>query len=953
MEKQIVSLSKEAVIDAKAAINEVEVVETGVYTNIGVTASYEVEFTENGRYAITIYGEPVDEPAFATVEGRIDGELVGVFTLVGEEAKKGIGGTSRAFDVEKGTHVLSIKPTGGRGGCILERVVVGKALVENPNSYKPSDRETPVEYKDNWGQNDHSVYKTIYVAPDGCDSASGQQDAPFQTLKRAKEEVAASREAMTGDIVVEIAPGYYELTEVEVFGPEHGGNETYNVIYRGADAKDKPLISGGKKITGWEKYNEYLWRAPAPEGTRFVRNLYVNGISCTRARSKYTYPCEEIYIDETKPRMLEVDYGTRHITYERKDGAIVSAKNFPTNLTNIEDIELVWSLIWTRQRFLVKDMKTLEDGRILFMMDPDSFNVYHDVQGIRPNKGYEFYIENAFELLDEPGEFYFNRKEGYIYYFPYAQEDMETAETFIGNIEGMMNVGGTKEAPARGLVFDNLDIRYGAWNYVSENGLFTSQADAMVLQENGKSKSGILPSQFNFNHADRVAVTNCCISCLGSSALNFGNDAHNIKIVGILISDCSGAGIKVGSPQLPYKPDEFTLCTNILIENNAILRIGGEYAGCTGIVVYYAGGVQILHNTMNNTSYTGISLGWGWGTTDPAGNGGMVVKYNNVTDAMMSLGDGSHIYTLGPLRNSEIAYNYFGKTRDDAGGTGVYFDAGTGFVNAHDNVTRGRYKCFTASGHHWIHNCRLAHYWANCDGYEVPGDLKSMDYEPPMLVPNGEPWPIEAQKIIDESGVTKEYAHLMEMGGTPTWRTDRLNAVPKKSFYTRRVGDWINAGEFVTKEDLGWHKHKPQYWQNCCRMCEGVCFEYLEAKKTYIVSEAEPGEWLKYRIQIAKDGLYSMDMCVSDDSKDEIDAKVNIYFDDVLRFKEVAIPRTETLADLVQIKIGEIKLAKGMHFMKLEFVDRGFSYSSFRFHDGSLYEEDKKGIFYDEGVVVK
>lgn len=950
MDKPNISLTKDTVIDAKSFQHDLKTVETGVLTNINEIVSIELEFTESGKYAVTVYGEPVDEPAYATIEAKVDDEMAGVFTVVGKEAKEGKGGVSRAFYVEKGTHTLTLRPTGGRGGLIIERVSLGKALVENPNSYKPSDNDEVIEYKDNWEKTENPIYKTIYVSENGSDSGDGSKNAPFKTIGRAKDEVSKARENMTGDIVVEIESGYYELSETEVFTKEHGGNEKYNVIYKGSNPENKPLISGGKKITGWEKYDEHLWRAKAPEGMKYIRNLYVNGISCTRARSKYTYLCEEIYVDETKPKILEVQYGTRHIEYERKDGAIVSGKNFPKNLTNIEDIELVWSLIWTRQRYLVKSMEELPDGRILFKMDPESFNVYHDVAGIRPNKGYDFYIENAFELLDEPGEFYYNRKEGYIYYFPYPQEDMSSVETFVGNIEGMFEIGGIKAEHLKGIVFDNLEIRYSVWNHVSENGLFASQADALVFQKDGVSKSGILPSQININHAERVAFTNCAISCLGSSALNFDDDVHDVKVIGNLISDNSGAGIRVGSPQLPYD-DDLTLCTNVLIENNAILRAGGEYAGCTGIIVYYGGGVNVLHNTIHNTSYTAISLGWGWGTQDPEGHGGIVAKYNRVTDSMMSLGDGSHIYTLGPLRNSEIAYNYFGKTRDDAGGAGVYFDAGTGHVNAHDNVTKARYKCFTASAHHWVHNCRLSHSFANCDGYEVPGDIKSMDYEPPMLVPNGEPWPIEAQKIIDNSGVTKEYAHVCDKGEIPTWRTDRLNTVPKKRFDQRRVGEWIDAGEFVSKEDLGWHKHKPSYFQNCCRMCEGVCFEYIEDLKTYVVSEAEPGEWLKYRINIFKDDLYSLDMRVTDPQESDVTAKMNIYFDDILRFKEIEIPRTKSLSDIVQMKVGEIKLAKGMHFMKIEFVDRGFSYSSMRFHDGSLYVKDNEEMFYDEGII--
>lgn len=951
----VVSLVQDTVVDAKCACNEVEEKETGVWIDIGQQADFLVEFSESGKYAITAYGEPVGEPAFCTVEAKLNDEMLTVFTIVGEDAKKGIGGVSRALEIEKGTYILSIKSRGGRGGCILEKISVGPAREENPNHYKPSDREEAVEYRDNWTKSSGPVYREIYVDPAGSDALDGTKEAPFRTLGRAKQEVAFCQKDMTGDIVVNLAPGYYELSETEVFGPEHGGNETCHVIYRGTDPENKPLLSGGKKVTGWTRYNEYLWRAPAPQGICHVRNLYVNGNPAVRARSKYTYACDEIYVDPNAPRILEVQYGDRHIQYPRKDGVIVSREKFPAQLSNYRDLEFVWSLIWTRQRTLVKGVEELEDGRLLFKMDPESFNTYHDVQGILPNSGAEFYIENAFELLDEPGEFYFNREEGYIYYFPYAQEDMEQAEAFVGNIQKMLHVEGTKEQPVRGLIFDNLDIRYGAWDYVSENGLFIIQADLMMYHENGVHKSRTVPAEIEILHADRIALTNCCIACQGASAMSFTDDVKNAKVIGNCIMDCSGAGIKVGNSALPGRED-LTICENFAIENNVITRIGGEYAGCTAIICYYVSGARILHNTIRHTAYTGISIGWGWGCTDPKGNGGIVVRNNQVVDAMLSLHDGSHIYTLGPLRNSEIAYNYFGRTQEAGGGSGVYFDAGSGFINAHHNVTYVSEKgmSFIASGLHWIHNCRMRNYYANTRGYEVPGDIKSIDYEPPVLKGYGDPWPEEAQNIIENSGVNEDYKHLLEATVQPEWRKERLDTVPKKPFFARTIGTWMSAGDFINDEHVGWYKHKPQYWQNCCRMFEGVCMEYIPEIRGYVINETEPGEWVKYRVPIEKAGTYCVDILASGVcSGEELRPGLSIYFDDRLVIREFPIEKTAGQSDLRQQKLGEVELTEGLHIMKVEICGKGVAIAGFRFHDGSLYEADTRGVVYDEGVIMK
>ena len=130
--------------------------------------------------------------------------------------------------------------------------------------------------------------------------------------------------------------------------------------------------------------------------------------------------------------------------------------------------------------------------------------------------------------------------------------------------------------------------------------------------------------------------------------------------------------------------------------------------------------------------------------------------------------------------------------------------------------------------------------------------------------------------------------------------------------------------------------------------------EYIPGIRGYVINDTEPGEWVKYRVQVENTGIWCIDMRASQTcAPEEPMPSVNIYMDDQLVIEHFPIPRTSGLLDLKQLKLGEVTLTEGLRIMKVEICGNSFAFSGFRFHDGSLYEQDAKGIAYDEGVVVR
>ena len=79
---------------------------------------------------------------------------------------------------------------------------------------------------------------------------------------------------MTGDIIITLAGGMYQLTAGLMFNQSDSGQNGYQVIYRNA-VGETAIISGGVPIMNWTLGTNGIWFTPSPVSD--FRQLYVNG----------------------------------------------------------------------------------------------------------------------------------------------------------------------------------------------------------------------------------------------------------------------------------------------------------------------------------------------------------------------------------------------------------------------------------------------------------------------------------------------------------------------------------------------------------------------------------------------------------------------------------------------------------------------------------------------------
>ncbi len=148
---------------------------------------------------------------------------------------------------------------------------------------------------------------TFFVATGGRNAWSGklpepneqETDGPFRTLARARDAVREmkEKEGLTGPVTVMVRAGKYYLADTLVLGYPDSGSRDCPVTYT-AYPGEKPVLSGGMKLTGWKPYKGKIRQcrlAKARGGKWKFRQLFLNGERQIRARWPKFDPDDPLY----------------------------------------------------------------------------------------------------------------------------------------------------------------------------------------------------------------------------------------------------------------------------------------------------------------------------------------------------------------------------------------------------------------------------------------------------------------------------------------------------------------------------------------------------------------------------------------------------------------------------------------------------------------------------------
>ena len=589
--------------------------------------------------------------------------------------------------------------------------------------------------------------KTFHVSPAGSDKNQGTEAEPFKTIQRARDEVRKVNQEMTGDIEVILHGGTYQISETLVFDHRDGGTGGHYVVYKAA-AGATPTISGGKAISGWQADAEGRWKAACGE---HFRQLYVNGKRAVRARS----PGDRATVSGMK---LFGENG-----YRTTDAAMADWRN-------PGDIEFCYYVEWCHTRCKVQSIVRDGSHAIVRMVQPH-FMLARCKEGVQANL--PNYIENALELLDEPGEWYLDRSDKVLYYKPLPGEKMNEVKVIAPLLEKLVELRGLLDKPVEHIQFHGITFAHATWLRPSRIGLADVQANFVQHTLNRIDRSGTVnnvhnedlksPANIVCRTGKHIRFERCTFAHLGGAGLDLEYGSSDNVVSGCRFHDISGTAIQVGGIERSdhHPGDKRTTVRNNQILNNLIENCAVEYMGGLGVFVGYTDATVIAHNEIRNMPYSGISVGWGWGEEDagggqtgyyqpyrydtPSAAKNNRIEANHIHHVQQKLTDGGGIYTLGNMPGTIIRGNHL---YDIGGGPGgIYLDQGSGFIEISGNVVCTVSKPMNYNNYPQKRKATCKEH-DNWFGNEYAKDAERL--------PEG------AKKVIDEAGLQPEYRDLLK-----------------------------------------------------------------------------------------------------------------------------------------------------------------------------------------------
>lgn len=565
----------------------------------------------------------------------------------------------------------------------------------------------------------------IWISPKGSDFNDGTRQSPKATLtsalRQAREWRRTEDNRIQGGITIYMEGGTYAFHEPVFIRPEDSGTKESPTVIRSV-GDEKVILSGGISINGWKKQGK-VWVAdvPAFNGRPLdFRQLWVNGKKAVRARDVEDF--------EKMNRICSVD--------EKNEILYVPAVSIHRLIDNKGNLkakyaEMVLHQMWCVANLRIRSVEVQGDSAAIRFHQPES-RIQFEHPWPRPmvtTNGHNsaFYLTNARELQDVPGEWYHDIDARKVYYYPREGEKMQEAEVIVPAVETLVRVEGTLDRPVCHIRFEKITFSYTTWMRPSEKGHVPLQAGMYLtdgyridpkMQRNylnhpldNQGWLGRPAAAVRVVAARQIDFKRCRFEHLGSTGLDYEEAVQGGVVRGCLFRDIAGNGLLVGSfspaaheTHLPYDPaDRREVCTQQQINNCYFTEIGNEDWGCLAIAAGYVGDVNIEHNEISEVPYSGISLGWGWTQTVNCMRNNRV-HANLIHHYAKHMYDVASIYTLGSQPKSYVTENCVhsiykpGYVHDPNHWFYLYTDEGSSFITVRDNWTEGEKYLQNANG---------------------------------------------------------------------------------------------------------------------------------------------------------------------------------------------------------------------------------------------------------------
>ena len=493
--------------------------------------------------------------------------------------------------------------------------------------------------------------RNIYVSTEGNDSNDGSQDSPFETVEAALRYVKYL-----------IALGSNENFEILLYGGEYKitsdivieKDEPNHITIKNIDG-EIPILNGSKEITGWEPYSGNVYRTKIPLGLD-INVLYENCEMLTKAR----YPNKRENSAE-----MPLEYLSAESYNDSKTEFMYNAGDLP-EISNTEGLEVgifaggpAGYYMWYMN--IIDVIGINKEQRLITLKNHAQYEI---------GTGSCYYLQGALELLDSPGEFYYENESGYIYYYP-TDGKIEGKTVSYPVVDNIFKISNSDDSVISGITIDGIGI------------CCTKRSSKVYEARDNTGGNGIL-----IKNGKNIKVVNCEIYSVGGHAVIVGGNLWSSEFSGNYLHNAGAGGIILD------EGENGKIIANI-IDNN--------YLHSQGLIVHSRSGISlhgynadeniISHNKVSDMKRGGIVVAYAGGVN--------TVEYNDVSDCVNGSDDAGPIYTMMTTGTTVIRQNYVHDTYSSGDYRGIYLDEGS-----HNTIVEG--NLITRNGGEGYRNSILA-----------------------------------------------------------------------------------------------------------------------------------------------------------------------------------------------------------------------------------------------------
>ena len=354
----------------------------------------------------------------------------------------------------------------------------------------------------------------ICVSLTGNDSNPGSITAPLRSITAAQAAVRRLKGTAAGSITVYFRSGTYYLPETVVFAPEDSGEPEAPITYA-AFPDENVVLSGGTRLhLNWSPYRDGIMIAKVPPGTR-TDQLFINGKRQILAR----YPNYDPHarLNGWSPDAISRDRVGR---WRDPRGGYVHGLNEP---------------MWGSLSYVITGKNA--DGDVVLeggwqQNGPNQLNTKYR------------YVENIFEELDAPGEWFLNEETSSLYYYPTKGLDLQNAVVETVRLKHLVEFQGTPGQPVKAIELQGLTFKECLHTFMeSREPLLRS--DWRIYRGGAVFLTG----------TEDCRITDCFLDQLGGNAIFASGYNRRLLISGCHIAGAGASGICfVGSPAAVRSP---------------------------------------------------------------------------------------------------------------------------------------------------------------------------------------------------------------------------------------------------------------------------------------------------------------------------------------------------------------------------------------------------------------